>query len=660
MPVPDIVNRTYANVTSASSITLDIPDNIWDNDLLIALLANEDTSNSGPVWDSPPTGWSIIDRDGNGQIDVHNAIFYKICDGTESNSTVTFTWNGAGSSDDAVGFILQIHGHHLTSPIGADVNKTLQIAAYASDNPPGISVTGVSADTGLNNNQDILGIAFTSIDHGLGEPYFRSTTSAWKRDTIISDGGVADGWAKIQSSSAVDHNALRAQNSSNSVYAGFTSADYANATSGTEDITWAYFSFFGSSEESNGAYAAIFSVNSRAAAAPTARTIALDQYQPTRYNEVRFYFTPDDNANPRETYSVEISTDNTNWSPVTEAAPFSSFIRWQKYGDAASSQPYNIKVNGLTQGQQYYFRLKNSNSQGTATSNVITGSPAYYGASSTFEGGTDGQDAVTNAPSSPSNAFTTATARSPTTFTANYDTSTVKNGSTALELHVPNQGNGFDGGYVGWHLNEERYSLNEPFDTYAVRQYIYARAYFYIGSIPSSNDNLDLFRFLGDGGSDSIRISLDASTGYLSIRDTNEPVPSLTGSTAVSTGQWVRIETKVQFSYSKGSNDVWVRLYNNADSTTFSESFDTTSLISPVSKAYLACGAFYVGVSGSNITTWFDDVVVRDGGDDDWIGPASTSSTSFQGKLGDLTVSKMYLGDTEVTGGYLGDIDLWA
>lgn len=33
---------------------------------------------------------------------------------------------------------------------------------------------------------------------------------------------------------------------------------------------------------------------------------------------------------------------------------------------------------------------------------------------------------------------------------------------------------------------------------------------------------------------------------------------------------------------------------------------------------------------------------------------------TFQGKLGDLTVSKMYLGDTEVTGGYLGDIDLWA
>ena len=42
------------------------------------------------------------------------------------------------------------------------------------------------------------------------------------------------------------------------------------------------------------------------------------------------------------------------------------------------------------------------------------------------------------------------------------------------------------------------------------------------------------------------------------------------------------------------------------------------------------------------------------------VNPSSTASTSFQGKLGDLTVSKLYLGDLEVTGGYLGDIDLWA
>jgi hypothetical protein len=42
------------------------------------------------------------------------------------------------------------------------------------------------------------------------------------------------------------------------------------------------------------------------------------------------------------------------------------------------------------------------------------------------------------------------------------------------------------------------------------------------------------------------------------------------------------------------------------------------------------------------------------------VNPGAGGTESFQGKLGDLTVSKMYLGDTEVTGGYLGDINLWA
>lgn len=87
---------------------------------------------------------------------------------------------------------------------------------------------------------------------------------------------------------------------------------------------------------------------------------------------------------------------------------------------------------------------------------------------------------------------------------------------------------------------------------------------------------------------------------------------------------------------------------------------ETTGGGSP--SGHIGCGIAYKQVTNTNL----NPAAVFTTGSDGWtatmlrIKEAPTGSTSFQGKLGDLTVSKMYLGDTEVTGGYLGDIDLWA
>lgn len=259
MPSPVIQARTDSTATNASSISINKPNNIQSGDLLLLACGCDDTSNSGPVWNTP-SGWTAIDRDGDGVIDVHAGIFYRIADGTESQSQ-TISWSGSGGSDDAVAFYFRITGQHATSPICSDVNKTLGIAETQDDPPYGLPVSGITTDTGLNNNRDTLFLSFAVIDHGQFFPTIE-TSGNWEYDTVQTAPDPTNYASIAGFSYDLTNYWTRPANSSNTVSLAHTSYESTGQTT-SDSVLWASRA---SSAVSDGVYACIIGINGAATA----------------------------------------------------------------------------------------------------------------------------------------------------------------------------------------------------------------------------------------------------------------------------------------------------------------------------------------------------------------------------------------------------------
>ena len=139
---------------------------------------------------------------------------------------------------------------------------------------------------------------------------------------------------------------------------------------------------------------------------------------------------------------------------------------------------------------------------------------------------------------------------------------------------------------------------------------LWARFYIWSGGTPSVANGL--LRFLV-GGSQTARLSYE-STGVLVFRDAGNAA-EITGTVAIATGQWARVEAHAIFTPATGTTEI--RLYNNADSTTASE-----TLSSGTANLGTNCDTVQIG-SFNNVAQsafWLDAIQVNNTG---WPGPVT-------------------------------------
>ncbi|MEZ4180032.1 MAG: hypothetical protein R3B41_00730 [Candidatus Doudnabacteria bacterium] len=165
-----------AREIASTTITLDKPSTTRSGDLLIIIVGNDDTSNTAQ-WDNAtfkPTGFTLISESGNATTDAHVAAFYRIADGSESD-TITVT---AQSADDYWGYYLRVVGADAVSTINA-LGTALNIGTGLTGTIPGLVTT-------VNNTLVFYAHAY---DGGDGNPFGASGTGWSKIDGINATGG---------------------------------------------------------------------------------------------------------------------------------------------------------------------------------------------------------------------------------------------------------------------------------------------------------------------------------------------------------------------------------------------------------------------------------------------------------------------------------------
>jgi hypothetical protein len=113
------------------------------------------------------------------------------------------------------------------------------------------------------------------------------------------------------------------------------------------------------------------------------------------------------------------------------------------------------------------------------------------------------------------------------------------------------------------------------------------------------------------GGSQTARLRLE-TTGVLTLADAGNAAEIATVS-GIPTGQWVRVEWHIQFAVTTGVCDL--RTYNNADSTTPTESLSSASLNALANCDTVQYGSF-------NSTTWTG-----------WMDGLNVNTTGFPGPI---------------------------
>lgn len=322
----------------------------------------------------------------------------------------------------------------------------------------------------------------------------------------------------------------------------------------------------------------IIAVRPAALAAPTARTLAASIIAgPTQQ---LLTWNVDTGANPAPTYTLEVST----------TSAVAGFSAWGGFTALSTTSGH---VTGLTTGVQYWLRLVGTNSEGSATSNVVTVTPATFIRSNTFEGIADETALTTGNAGSGGNNFDQVASATADTAIA-YDGTVSVRGTTTQW-------------YVGWrhHSTSSRFQM-------------YARGYYYFPSNPSSVMNIG--GFYDNSGFQRTEMDIYLSTaGKLRVQNTGGTEMTA----AIALNQWIRIEFFVENATDGG--DVTVRLYNDPLATTPTEELTRAGSNPAHYPAGARFGNFFTGTFPQ---IWVDAVVESDV---DWIGripiPVLTNQT---------------------------------
>jgi hypothetical protein len=159
--------------SDTTSITIDIPPDTNEGDLLIAAVATD-----GGTSISPPLGegWTAIDVD-NYNSEVTLGAWWKLADASESSSH-QFSWLG---SEKAYGWMMRFTGHDSTSPINA----------WASGGESGSSTpTSPAVTTTVDNCMIVRLGAFDDDDITVDDPGLPSEYTAITMDSSGGSGSV--------------------------------------------------------------------------------------------------------------------------------------------------------------------------------------------------------------------------------------------------------------------------------------------------------------------------------------------------------------------------------------------------------------------------------------------------------------------------------------
>lgn len=125
---------------------------------------------------------------------------------------------------------------------------------------------------------------------------------------------------------------------------------------------------------------------------------------------------------------------------------------------------------------------------------------------------------------------------------------------------------------------------------------------FYIWSSGAPSTNIGIVRFTV-GGSQTARLRYE-TTGQLMLSDAGNG-PEVTTTSAIPTGQWVRVEFQITFTPATGTCDL--RYYSDAESETATESLSSSSL-----NAALNCDTVQIGCHNTvTLTYWMDDIEIN-------------------------------------------------
>jgi len=161
-------NRTEG---TASSLTLSKPVGVVAGELLLILVANENSANGegfGAI--TSESGWTQIFNYGSGNVDTYIGAYYKIATGTE-NETVTVPFI---ASDDGLGWYIRISGVDATNPIGYVRSATESTNYY-------VNMVG---DYTYPQTDNPLMIGLASFDGSDGMPLYTSSTG-WVNESSI-------------------------------------------------------------------------------------------------------------------------------------------------------------------------------------------------------------------------------------------------------------------------------------------------------------------------------------------------------------------------------------------------------------------------------------------------------------------------------------------
>ena len=148
---------------------------------------------------------------------------------------------------------------------------------------------------------------------------------------------------------------------------------------------------------------------------------------------------------------------------------------------------------------------------------------------------------------------------------------------------------------------------------------VWIRVYMYFVATPNASYRLGIFRTSAAGNSAIIQITTGGIIRFL--RADGSTITSSAGSTAIATGQWIRIEARCLSSTTAGEVEWW--LYNSPESTTATESISVGSEVLGANT-----DGFFWGTNAStgptDQTIYSDDMAISDSGK---IGPAGSPPT---------------------------------
>jgi hypothetical protein len=123
---------TYASVTNFSNnatLTINVPANTMDGDLLLAFLFGSTDNN--PFVGTPPTNWTTLvtnwDKNLNGNFNIATWVGYRIA----NNEPVSYSFSAPQDNEDDVGWMFRVIGADKNNPIDTKLTNTTDTQAIS-------------------------------------------------------------------------------------------------------------------------------------------------------------------------------------------------------------------------------------------------------------------------------------------------------------------------------------------------------------------------------------------------------------------------------------------------------------------------------------------------------------------------------------------------